>query len=84
MTEQKKKDKKPTQKHRILKYIEDFGSITMLEAFRDLGIGQFHTRMFELEALGYVFESTDERSKNRYGDPVTYKRYKLVKKGMRI
>lgn len=56
----------------------------MLEAFRDLGIGQFHTRMFELEELGYIFESTDEKSKNRYGDPVTYKRYKLIKRGMNI
>lgn len=32
------KNKRPTQVERIKKYIEDFGSITTLEAFTELGI----------------------------------------------
>ena len=31
-------NKRPTQCQRIIKYIEDFGSITTLEAFLQLGV----------------------------------------------
>ncbi len=31
--------------NRIVKYIDDFGSITTLEAMRDLGVTNLHTRL---------------------------------------
>ena len=36
------------QKDRILKYITEYGSVTPLEAFRDLGIMRLGARVFEL------------------------------------
>lgn len=65
------------QKQRIIKYIQDFGSITALEAMKDLGISQLGARIDGLQKDGYSFKKVWERSKNRYGDPVDYKRYSL-------
>ena len=47
---------KITQKERILKYIRDFGSITALEAIKDLGIQQFGARIDGLQKDGYSFK----------------------------
>lgn len=69
--------KKPNKKQRIIKYIQDFGSITSKEAFNDLGITSFTARMSELRKEGYVFKVVTEKGKNRYGEPVIYKRYSL-------
>lgn len=68
---------KITQKQRIIKYIQDFGSITSLEAMKDLGITQLGARIDGLQKDGYSFKKVWERSKNRYGEPVDYKRYSL-------
>lgn len=69
--------RKINQKQRIIKYIQDFGSITALEAMRDLGISQLGARIDGLQKDGYSFKKVWERSKNRYGEPVDYKRYSL-------
>lgn len=65
------------QKQRIIKYINDFGSITSLEAMRDLGITQLGARIDGLQKDGYTFKKEWERAKNRYGEDVDYKRYSL-------
>lgn len=67
------------QTRRIVKYIDDFGSITTLEAMRDLGVTNLHARLYDLKKEGYVITGTSEQSKNRYGDKVHYKRYKINK-----
>ena len=54
------------QKERIIKYINDFGSITSLEAMRDLGITQLGARIDGLQKDGYTFKKEWERAKNRY------------------
>lgn len=41
-----------TQKERILKYLNDFGSITPLEAMRDLGVMRLSARIMELNRNG--------------------------------
>ena len=64
-----------TQCDKILKYINDFGSITSYEAYAELGITQLGARIFELEDEGYVFRKETVESKNRYGEKVQYKRY---------
>ena len=69
--------KKLNQKQRIIKYIQDFGSITSLEAMKDLGITQLGARIDGLQKDGYSFKKVWERSKNRYGESVDYKRYSL-------
>ena len=70
---------KMSQKERILDYIDEFGSISSLEAFRDLGVSQLSARLCELEKAGYVFNKKQESSLNRYGERVYFTRYSLRK-----
>lgn len=69
---------KPTQCDKIINYIKEFGSITAYEAFIDLGITQLAARIFELKRKGYIFETEIKHKKNRYGETVHFKAYKLV------
>ena len=64
-----------TQYERILRYLDDFGSITPMEAFQDLGITKLATRISELKSRGYAFNGTMVCSKNRYGQDCWYMRY---------
>lgn len=66
-----------TQRDRIIDYIEKFGSITPLEAFRDLGITKLATRVSEMLKDGMQIDKTYEKAENRYGEPVYYMRYSL-------
>ncbi len=69
---------KITQKDRIINYIREFGSITSLDAYKDLGITQLGARIDGLKKEGYSFKTEWESGKNRYGDKIDYKRYYLV------
>lgn len=69
---------KINQRQRIINYIREFGSITSLDAYKDLGITQLATRIKELKEQGYEFTTKWENSKNRYGERVDYKRYYLA------
>jgi hypothetical protein len=65
------------QRTQIIKYLEEFGSITSYEAYIDLGVTQLSTRLSELKEQGYYFTYEIEVKKNRYGKKVRFKRYKL-------
>lgn len=70
-----------TQKERILNYIEQFGSISPLEAFRDLGITKLATQISLLIRFdGVEIEKKYEKAKNRFGEPVHYMRYSFPAK----
>ncbi len=69
--------KRLTQKDRILLWIADNGSITSWDAYKELGITQLATRIFELKDLGYKFSKERIISKNRYGYPTHYDIYRL-------
>lgn len=68
-----------TQCERILKYMDDFGSITTREAVVDLGIMRLGSRIHELRRGGYNIVDKYETGKNRYNEPTTYKRYWIDK-----
>ena len=72
---------KPTQNQRILDYIEQFGSITQLEALRDLGVMRLASRISDLKRLGYPIVSTTDTVQNRFEEPCRIKRYSLAKRG---
>lgn len=72
-----KVDHKPTQNERILDYLEQFGSITQLEALRDLGIMRLASRISDLRRLGYPITSTMETVNNRFQEPCHIKRYRM-------
>lgn len=63
-----------TQNQRILKYMDDFGSISTLEAFKELGVTRLASRIHEI-SKAYPIKKQTETSMNRYGEPVHYTRY---------
>jgi Holliday junction resolvase RusA-like endonuclease len=67
-----------TQCERIVQYCNDFGSITTLQAFTDLGVTRLASRINDLKNQGYVIESRFVNGKNRYGEIVSYKEYKII------
>ena len=69
---------KATQTERVLQYIEDFGSITQLEALQDIGVMRLASRISDLKKLGYPITSDIEAVQNRYGEKCYIKRYSLA------
>lgn len=67
-----------TQKQRVLDYIEQFGSISSLEAFRDLGVTRLSAVIFNLRHDGIGIESDTEESINRFGEKARFSRYRLA------
>ena len=69
-----------TQQEMILKYIQDYGSISSFQAYADLGITQLATRIKELKAKGYTFCTEHQISVNRYGKPVHFVKYSITER----
>ena len=69
---------KATQTERILKYIEEFGSITQMDALRDLGVMRLASRISDLKKQGVPIRSEIEVVKNRFGETCHIKRYSLA------
>lgn len=65
------------QCQRVLRWIQDYGSITTYDAFTELGITRLPSRICDLRKSGYDIQGTTETRKNRYGEPTHYKRYTL-------
>lgn len=66
---------KPTQNQRIIEYITEFGSITQLEALRDLGVMRLASRISDLRKQGFTIISRTEPVKNRFKETCYIKRY---------
>ena len=74
------REQRLTQSMKILKYMMDFGSITPIEALKDLGVMRLGARIYDLEKQGFVILHERESGKNRYGEKTSYARYRLAKK----
>ena len=73
------KKKEITHKDRVLQYIEDFGSITSLDAIREFGNTRLSASIWLLRHEDDIDIATIfETSKNRYNEPVSYARYYIV------
>ena len=72
-----KVDHKPTQNQRILEYIEEFGSITQLDALKDLGVMRLASRISDMRRMGIPIVSKVETVVNRFGEKTYIKRYSL-------
>lgn len=70
-------DMKVTQCDRILRYIEENGSITQLDALREFGCMRLASRMCDIKKMGYPVKKEMETAKNRYGEPISYARYSI-------
>jgi hypothetical protein len=69
---------KETQAERVLSYMEDFGSITQMEALNDLGVMRLASRISDLKKQGYPIKSETISVKNRYKEDCYIKRYSLA------
>lgn len=69
---------KKTQKDRVLEYMQFFGSITWLDAYKDLGVARLSAVIWTLRHEDEIeIESVSETMKNRYGEKCSYFRYYL-------
>lgn len=65
---------KVTMKDRILKYMEDFGSITTKQAFVDLGCTRLSEYIRQIRE-DYCLGESWEVGANRWGEKTEYKRF---------
>ena len=61
----------------VLDYMRQFGSITQLEAIRDIGCMRLASRINDLRERGYAIGRRMKTSKNRYGKDVSFAEYYL-------
>ena len=71
---------RPSQNYRIIEYMQEFGSITQLEALRDLGVMRLASRISDLRKHGYPIKKETVIVRNRYDEPCRIKQYKLEEK----
>jgi hypothetical protein len=63
--------------------LEDFGSITSLEAMSEYGIMRLASRIADLKGQGYPIVSERVTGKNRYEETTSYSVYRLAHKEVR-
>ena len=68
---------KVPQTQRVLTYMEEHGSISPLEAIRDIGCLRLASRISDLRRQGVKIESETVTVMNRFGDKTYIKRYRL-------
>lgn len=68
-----------SQNKMVLDYIREFGSITPIDAFRDLGITRLSAIVFRLREEGHDIDKSIETGENRFGNRTRYARYSFGK-----
>ena len=68
---------KLTQCERIIRHLNDFGTITSREAIVEYGIFRLASRISDLKKQGYAFDVSFRTGKNRYNEPTHFAVYKL-------
>lgn len=70
-----------TQNERILRHLQDNGSITPLDALSEYGIMRLASRISDLRSRGYDITREMVAGRNRYGEATRYARYTLGRNG---
>lgn len=65
------------QSEKILRHLQDIGSITPWEAIRQYGITRLGARIYDLKRQGHPIETKIVIGKNRYGEPTRWAVYRL-------
>ena len=66
---------KNTQKEKVLKHLQNFGSITSWDAIELYGATRLSAIIYLLRQEGHKITSETENGRNRYGHPVQYAKY---------
>lgn len=61
----------------ILRHLRDYGSITSWEAIQEYGCTRLSQYILMLRQNGYNIENERINTKNRYGMPTNYVKYRL-------
>ena len=69
-----------TDSEMVLQYLQDFGSITPLQAHVDLGILKLGARIYDLRKDGYPISTKRHSYTTRYGKKKWYGEYRLEEK----
>ena len=83
--EVKNETEKPTkvrQTEMVLQYLEQFGTITPVDAMREFGIMRLASRISDLKRAGFDIRSRMKQSVNRFGRPVHYAEYYVPTEGV--
>ena len=75
---------KLTQCDRILRHMNDYGSISSLEAMTEYGIMRLASRINDLKGMGYPILSERVTGKNRYEEATSYSVYRLANKEVKL
>lgn len=62
---------------RIYHHLVEFGSITSWEAIKEYGCTRLSDAIYHLRKKGFNIVNDEESSVNRYGEKVTFVRYRL-------
>ena len=66
-----------TQCERIIRHLEDYGSITSATAMEEYGIMRLASRIADLKQMGVPIRKEMVSGKNRYGERTSYAKYSL-------
>ena len=66
-----------TQTEKIIEYIQENGSITPLDALKEIGCMRLASRMCDIKKMGYAVNKKMETAANRNGERVMYARYTI-------
>lgn len=66
-----------TQTEKIIEYIQENGSITPLDALKEIGCMRLASRMCDIKKMGYAVNKKIETATNRNGERVMYARYTI-------
>ena len=68
---------KLTQKEKIMRHLEAYGTIDPMEGIRDYGIMRLASRISELRKEGYIIITDMIHGFNRFGEKTRYAEYHL-------
>ena len=66
-----------TQRDRILRHLQDYGSITQMDAIKDYGIMRLASRVNDLRRDGVPIVTEVVEGRNRYGEKTRWARYRM-------
>lgn len=66
-----------TQCERIMRHLQEVGSITSAEAMQEYGIYRLASRISDLKKLGVPIQREFVKGKNRFGEETIFARYSL-------
>lgn len=64
-----------THKDRVMKFLNEYGSITSWEAIQEFGNTRLSATIYSIRESGVEIISEDESAINRFGDETTFTRY---------